>query len=56
MEQLDALAGSIAYKHVLGPSVPDLVSGGPSSRGFYLVTASVDRWVCSGTRRATMIF
>ncbi|KAF8598813.1 Thioesterase/thiol ester dehydrase-isomerase, partial [Ceratobasidium sp. AG-I] len=43
MEQLDALAGSIAYKHVLGPSVPDLASGGPSSRGFYLVTASVDR-------------
>ncbi|KAG9096285.1 hypothetical protein FS749_008780 [Ceratobasidium sp. UAMH 11750] len=43
MEQLDALAGSIAYKHVLGPSVPDLGSVGPSSRGFYLVTASVDR-------------
>ncbi|KAG8679462.1 hypothetical protein FRC09_018954, partial [Ceratobasidium sp. 395] len=43
MEQLDALAGSIAYKHVLGPSVPDLGSVGPASRGFYLVTASVDR-------------
>ncbi|GAB1524653.1 hypothetical protein RhiTH_007807 [Rhizoctonia solani] len=43
MEQLDALAGSIAYKHVLGPSVPDVLSGEPISRGFYLVTASVDR-------------
>ncbi|KAH7339912.1 HotDog domain-containing protein [Rhizoctonia solani] len=43
MEQLDALAGSIAYKHVLGPSVSDLLSGGPVNRGFYLVTASVDR-------------
>ncbi|QRV94330.1 thioesterase superfamily protein [Ceratobasidium sp. AG-Ba] len=43
MEQLDALAGSIAYKHVLGPSVPDLGSVGPTGRGFYLVTASVDR-------------
>jgi acyl-coenzyme A thioesterase 9 len=45
MEQLDALAGSIAYKHVLGPNVHDLTSGGPTSRGFYLVTASVDRSV-----------
>ncbi|CUA77888.1 Acyl-coenzyme A thioesterase 9, mitochondrial [Rhizoctonia solani] len=43
MEQLDALAGSIAYKHVLGPNVTDLYSGGPIRRGFYLVTASVDR-------------
>ncbi|CAE6502847.1 unnamed protein product, partial [Rhizoctonia solani] len=43
MEQLDALAGSIAYKHVLGPNVTDLLSGGPINRGFYLVTASVDR-------------
>ncbi|CAE6397532.1 Acyl-coenzyme A thioesterase 9, mitochondrial Short=Acyl-CoA thioesterase 9 [Rhizoctonia solani AG-1 IB] len=43
MEQLDALAGSIAYKHVLGPNVQDLISGEPISRGFYLVTASVDR-------------
>ncbi|KEP52668.1 acyl-CoA thioester hydrolase [Rhizoctonia solani 123E] len=43
MEQLDALAGSIAYKHVLGPNVTDMFSGGPINRGFYLVTASVDR-------------
>ncbi|KAB5591265.1 Acyl-coenzyme A thioesterase 9 [Ceratobasidium theobromae] len=43
MEQLDALAGSIAYKHVLGPNTSDLGPGGPIARGFYLVTASVDR-------------
>lgn len=42
MEHLDSLAGSIAYKHMLGPvqSVGNL-----KQRGFYLVTASVDRFV-----------
>jgi acyl-coenzyme A thioesterase 9 len=42
MEHLDSLAGSIAYKHMLGPvqSVGNL-----EQRGFYLVTASVDRFV-----------
>lgn len=42
MEHLDSLAGSIAYKHMLGPvqSVGNL-----KKRGFYLVTASVDRFV-----------
>ncbi|KAF7979101.1 hypothetical protein HWV62_43626 [Athelia sp. TMB] len=41
MEHLDSLAGSIAYKHLLGPDVPAL--GSVHERGFYLVTASVDR-------------
>ncbi|KAH9922303.1 Thioesterase/thiol ester dehydrase-isomerase [Epithele typhae] len=39
MEHLDSLAGSIAYKHMLGPEVKEL----PSNAGFYIVTASVDR-------------
>lgn len=41
MEHLDSLAGSIAYKHMLGPSVETL--GTLEQRGFYIVTASVDR-------------
>ena len=42
LEHLDSLAGSIAYKHMLGPvrSVGNL-----EERGFYIVTASVDRFV-----------
>lgn len=40
MEHLDSLAGSIAYKHMLGPAVTAL----PKDAGFYMVTASVDRW------------
>ncbi|KAI0370883.1 Thioesterase/thiol ester dehydrase-isomerase [Pilatotrama ljubarskyi] len=39
MEHLDSLAGSIAYKHMLGPDVSAL----PKNAGFYMVTASVDR-------------
>ncbi|CAA7262575.1 unnamed protein product [Cyclocybe aegerita] len=41
MEHLDSLAGSIAYKHMLGPTVQSL--GRLEERGFYIVTASVDR-------------
>ncbi|KAF9009194.1 Thioesterase/thiol ester dehydrase-isomerase [Hymenopellis radicata] len=41
MEHLDSLAGSIAYKHMLGPTVETL--GRIHERGFYIVTASVDR-------------
>ncbi|TFK17460.1 Thioesterase/thiol ester dehydrase-isomerase [Coprinopsis marcescibilis] len=41
MENLDSLAGSIAYKHLLGPGVQEL--GRIQDRGFYIVTASVDR-------------
>ncbi|KAK2462511.1 hypothetical protein APHAL10511_005481 [Amanita phalloides] len=41
MEHLDSLAGSIAYKHMLGPSVETL--GQIHERGFYIVTASVER-------------
>ncbi|KAF9529036.1 HotDog domain-containing protein [Crepidotus variabilis] len=40
MEHLDSMAGSIAYKHILGP-VKTL--GKLEDRGFYVVTASVDR-------------
>jgi acyl-coenzyme A thioesterase 9 len=43
MEHLDSLAGSIAYKHLLGPTVEKL--GTIQQRGFYIVTASVDRYV-----------
>lgn len=43
MEHLDSLSGSIAYKHMLGPDVETL--GRISERGFYIVTASVDRYV-----------
>ncbi|KAI6145913.1 thioesterase thiol ester dehydrase-isomerase [Pisolithus tinctorius] len=42
MEHLDSLAGSIPYKHMLGPSVEIL--GRVQERGFYIVTASVERW------------
>ncbi|KAJ7482314.1 Thioesterase/thiol ester dehydrase-isomerase [Mycena galericulata] len=41
MEHLDSLAGSISYKHMLGPGVESL--GKIEDRGFYIVTASVDR-------------
>ncbi|OAX32604.1 Thioesterase/thiol ester dehydrase-isomerase [Rhizopogon vinicolor AM-OR11-026] len=41
MEHLDSLAGSISYKHMLGPGVETL--GRIQERGFYIVTASVDR-------------
>ena len=41
MEHLDSLAGSIAYKHMLGPTVETL--GKINERGYYIVTASVDR-------------
>ncbi|KJA15154.1 hypothetical protein HYPSUDRAFT_149535 [Hypholoma sublateritium FD-334 SS-4] len=41
MEHLDSLAGSIAYKHMLGPGVETL--GRIQETGFYIVTASVDR-------------
>ncbi|KIY51616.1 Thioesterase/thiol ester dehydrase-isomerase [Fistulina hepatica ATCC 64428] len=43
MEHLDSLAGSISYKHMLGPSVEHV--GSIEERGFYIVTASVDRYV-----------
>jgi acyl-coenzyme A thioesterase 9 len=43
MEHLDSLAGSISYKHMLGPDVETL--GRIRERGFYIVTASVDRLV-----------
>jgi acyl-coenzyme A thioesterase 9 len=46
MEHLDSLAGSIAYKHLLGPAVEKL--GSIQQRGFYIVTASVDRHVPRG--------
>ncbi|OBZ74437.1 Acyl-coenzyme A thioesterase 9, mitochondrial [Grifola frondosa] len=39
MEHLDSLAGSVAYKHMLGPGV----NLSPRVQGFYVVTASVDR-------------
>jgi hypothetical protein len=42
MEDLDALAGGVAYKHLLEPGVTQL-KGGVSERGFYVVTASVER-------------
>ena len=41
MEHLDSLAGSIAYKHMLGPSVETIDKVG--EHGFYIVTAAVDR-------------
>ncbi|EJD38364.1 Thioesterase/thiol ester dehydrase-isomerase [Auricularia subglabra TFB-10046 SS5] len=41
MEQLDSLAGSIAYKHILGKDVHTL--GRIEDRGLYVVTAAVDR-------------
>ncbi|KAF9219366.1 Thioesterase/thiol ester dehydrase-isomerase [Gyrodon lividus] len=41
MEHLDSLAGSISYKHMLGPQVETL--GRVAERGFYVVTAAVER-------------
>lgn len=41
MEHLDSLAGSIAYKHVLGPGVN--IAENVRDRGFFIVTAAVDR-------------
>jgi acyl-coenzyme A thioesterase 9 len=41
MENLDSLAESIAYKHMLSPSVRAL--GHIRDHGFQIVTASVDR-------------
>ncbi|KAL5524920.1 hypothetical protein ACEPAF_8789 [Sanghuangporus sanghuang] len=41
MEHLDSLAGSIAYKHLLGPAAETV--GKIKERGFYVVTAAVDR-------------
>ncbi|KZT24926.1 Thioesterase/thiol ester dehydrase-isomerase [Neolentinus lepideus HHB14362 ss-1] len=41
MEHLDSLAGSIAYKYMLGPGVETV--GSVQEQGFYIVTASVDR-------------
>ncbi|KAL5478680.1 hypothetical protein ACEPAI_1957 [Sanghuangporus weigelae] len=41
MEHLDSLAGSIAYKHLLGPAAETV--GKIKERGFYIVTAAVDR-------------
>ncbi|KAA1475712.1 Thioesterase/thiol ester dehydrase-isomerase [Dentipellis sp. KUC8613] len=41
LEHLDSLAGSISYKHMLGPGVETL--GKIKERGYYIVTASVDR-------------
>lgn len=43
MEHLDSLAGSIAYKHMLGPTAETV--GKVKERGFYIVTAAVDRCV-----------
>ena len=54
MEHLDSLAGSISYKHMLGPDVETLDR--ISERGFYVVTASVDRYVslCPHSHRPVM--
>lgn len=41
MEHLDSLAGSIAYKHVLGASVEKV--GAINDASFYIVTAAIDR-------------
>jgi acyl-coenzyme A thioesterase 9 len=41
MEVLDSTAGSVAYKHVLGPDAETI--GTIREQGFYVVTASVDR-------------
>lgn len=55
MEHLDSLAGSISYKHMLGPDVETL--GRVSERGFYVVTASVDRYIysCPHSERSIII-
>ncbi|KAG8907143.1 hypothetical protein FRB99_005251 [Tulasnella sp. 403] len=41
MEHLDSLAGSISYKHCLGPG--QQLDKDINQRGFYMVTAAVDR-------------
>ncbi|KAF5332044.1 hypothetical protein D9758_016557 [Tetrapyrgos nigripes] len=41
MEHLDSLAGSIAYKHMLGPGIESV--GNTKEVGFYIVTAAVER-------------
>lgn len=41
MEHLDSLAGSISYKHCLGPG--QQLDNNVDKRGFYMVTAAVDR-------------
>lgn len=41
MEVLDSTAGSVAYKHLLGPRVETV--GTIEEQGFYVATASVDR-------------
>jgi acyl-coenzyme A thioesterase 9 len=41
MEVLDSTAGSVAYKHLLGPEAETV--GTIQEQGFYVVTASVDR-------------
>lgn len=51
MEHLDSLAGSIAYKHILGP-VQNV--GNLEQSGFYIVTASVDRLVPSASFRPVL--
>ena len=43
MEHLDSLSGSIAYKHMLGPTAETV--GKIKEQGFYIVTAAVDRFV-----------
>jgi acyl-coenzyme A thioesterase 9 len=43
LEHLDSLAGSISYKHMLGPHAETL--GKIKEQGFYIVTASADRFV-----------
>ena len=45
MEHLDSLAGSIAYKHMLGPEAKTV--GKIQERGYYIVTAAVDRYYSS---------
>ncbi|KAG8835529.1 hypothetical protein FRC17_002758 [Serendipita sp. 399] len=42
MEDLDSLAGGVAYKHLMEPGITEL-TGSINERGFYVVTASVER-------------
>jgi hypothetical protein len=42
MEDLDAIAGGVAYKHLVEPGVTRL-QGSITERGFYVVTAAVER-------------
>ncbi|KIK64962.1 hypothetical protein GYMLUDRAFT_160038 [Collybiopsis luxurians FD-317 M1] len=43
MEHLDSLAGSISYKHVLGPTAKSIQK--VEEMGLYIVTAGVERYV-----------